>query len=85
MEPFVKAIYKLEGDGALSLVAYNQLSMLYAQVSIQYYLNVVAVAKELAHCNTTHKQQLKLDAEVHMCAASIPTSSQSLAMTLSLS
>ncbi len=30
MEPFVKATYKLEGDGALSLVAYQQLSMLFA-------------------------------------------------------
>ena len=33
MEPFVKATYKLEGDGALSLVAYQQISMLYASVS----------------------------------------------------
>ena len=28
MEPLVKATYKLEGDGALSLVAYQRLSML---------------------------------------------------------
>ena len=64
MEPFVKATYKLEGDGALSLVAYDQLSMLYAQVSTQYYPNVVAMAKEVAHGNTAHEQQLKLYAEV---------------------
>ena len=33
LEPFVKATYKLEGDSALSLVAYQQISMLYASVS----------------------------------------------------
>ena len=58
MEPFVKATYKLEGDGALSLVAYQQLSMLYASVSTQHYPNVVAIAKAEAKGNTTHEQQL---------------------------
>ena len=46
MEPFVKATYKLEGDGALSLVAYQQLSLLYASVSNQHYPNVVAVGQK---------------------------------------
>ena len=58
MEPFVKVTYKLEGDGALSLVAYQQLSMLYASVSDQYYPNVVAVVKAEAKGNATHEQQL---------------------------
>ena len=58
MEPFVKATYKLEGDGALSLVAYQQLSMLYASVSTQHHPNVVAVAKAEAKGNARHKQQL---------------------------
>ena len=58
MEPFVKATYKLEGDGALSLVAYQQLSMLYASVSTQHYPNVVAVVKAEAKGNATHEQQL---------------------------
>ena len=46
METFVKATYKLEGDGALSLVAYQQLSVLYASVSNQHYPNVVAVVRQ---------------------------------------
>ena len=58
MEPFVKATHKLEGDGALSLVAYQQLSMLYASVSNQYYPNAVAVAVAEAKGNATHEQQL---------------------------
>ena len=58
MEPFVKAMYKLEGDGALSLVAYQQLSMLYASVSTQHYPDVVAVVKAEAKGNATHEQQL---------------------------
>ena len=58
MEPFVKVTYKLEGDGALSLVAYQQLSMLYAFVSNQQYPNVVAVVKAEAKGNATHEQQL---------------------------
>ena len=32
-EPFVKVIYKLEGDGPLSLEAYQQLSILFVSVS----------------------------------------------------
>ena len=58
MEPFVKATYKLEGDGALSLVAYQQPSMLYASVSNQHYSNVVAAVKAEAKGNATHEQQL---------------------------
>ena len=58
MEPFVKVTSKLEGDGALSLVANHQLSMLYASVSNQHYPNVVAVVKAEAKGNATHEQQL---------------------------
>ena len=56
METFVKVTYMLEGDGALALVAYEQLSMLYAVVSTQHYPDVVAVAKSLASGNPTHEQ-----------------------------
>ena len=52
MEPFVKATYKMEGDGALSLVAYQQLSMLYASVSNQHHPNVVAVGRSKGKCYT---------------------------------
>ena len=58
MEPFVKATYKLEGDGSLSVVAYEQLNILYASVSTQHYPNVVAVARAIAGGNPTHKQKL---------------------------
>ena len=58
MESFVKATYKLEGDGPLSLEAYQQLSILFAFVSTQYYPNVAAVAKAEANRNASHEQQL---------------------------
>lgn len=58
MQPFVNATYKLEGDNALSLIAYEQLSMLYASMSTQHYPNVVAVAREIACGNASHEQQL---------------------------
>ena len=58
MEPFVKAIYKLEGDSPLSLEAYQQLSILFASVSTQHYPNVAAVAKAEADGNASHEQQL---------------------------
>ena len=58
MQPFVSATYKLEGDSALSLIAYEQLSMLYASISTQHYPNVVAVAREIACGNASHEQQL---------------------------
>ena len=58
MEPFVKATYKLEGDGPLSLEAYQQLSILFASVSTQHYPNVAAVAKAEANGNVSHEQQL---------------------------
>ena len=57
MEPFVKATYKLEGDGPLSLKAYQQLSILFASVSTQHYPNVAAVAKAEANGNASHEQQ----------------------------
>ena len=58
MEPFVKATYKLEGDGPLSLEAYQQLSILFASVFTQHYRNVAAVAKAEANGNASHEQQL---------------------------
>ena len=58
MEPFVKTTYKLEGDGPLSLEAYQQLSILFASVSTQHYPNVAAVAKAEANRNASHEQQL---------------------------
>ena len=54
-EPFVKAMYKLEGDGALAA--------LHNHIWVHHYSNVLAVAKHLAIGNATHKQQLMMYAE----------------------
>ena len=70
MEPFVKATYKLEGDGPLSLEAYQQLSILFASVSTHHYPNATAVAKAEANGNVSHEQQLldysKACVQLHM-------------------
>ena len=58
MEPFVKATCKLEGDGPLSLEAYQQLSILFASVSTQHYPSVPAVAMAEANGDASHEQQL---------------------------
>lgn len=51
MEPFVKATYILKGDGALALVAYERVNMLFSVISTEHYPNVIAVAKELSGGN----------------------------------
>lgn len=38
MEPFVKATYILKGDGALALVAYERVNMLFSVISTEHYL-----------------------------------------------
>ena len=58
MRLFVNATYKLEGDSALSLIVYEQLSILYASISTRHYPNVVAVTREEASGNASHEQQL---------------------------
>ena len=58
MEPFIKATYKLEGDGPLSLKAYQQLSTIFASVSTQRCPNVADVAKAEANGNASREQQL---------------------------
>ena len=58
MESFVKATYILEGDGALALVAYEQISMLYSGISTEHYPNVYALAKSLSGGDNTREQQL---------------------------
>jgi hypothetical protein len=58
MEPFVKATYALEGDGVLSLVAYERISALHSHIVASYHPNVTAVAKHLANGNTTNEQML---------------------------
>ena len=47
-EPFVKATYRLEGDGPLALKAYEAISLLRSTISNEHYSNVLAVANEVA-------------------------------------
>ena len=56
-EPFVKATYRLEGDGPLTLIVYEEISNLRASVSCEYYPNVVAVVTSLSS-TPTHVDQL---------------------------
>ena len=56
MEPFVKATYILEGDGALALTTYGQIDALYQSIALQHYPNVVA--KTLSNGISVHEQQL---------------------------
>ena len=58
MEPFAKATYALEGDGALAVVTYEHVRMLYSVISTDHYPNVNAVAKQLATGDATREQQL---------------------------
>ena len=48
MDPFVRATYKLEGDGPLSITAYECVCSLYAHTSVRNFHNVNAVARQLA-------------------------------------
>ena len=47
-EPFVKAMYQLEGDGPFVFSAYEEICKLRATISNEYYPNVSAVAKDLS-------------------------------------
>ena len=46
-ELFVKATYKLEGDGPLALCTYEEIQKLYATVQMQHFPNMLAVARQL--------------------------------------
>lgn len=54
-EPFVKATYRLEGDGPLALECYEILSSVKAAVQVCHFPNTLAIAKRLA--NTTFPEE----------------------------
>ena len=58
MEPFVKATDALEGDGVLSLVAYEKICALHNHIVASHHPNVTAIAKHLANGNPTKEQML---------------------------
>ena len=51
-EPFVKATYKLEGDGALAFTCYEIYSSPEATVQLQHYPNLCALANKLSRKST---------------------------------
>ena len=57
-EPFVKATYRLEGDGPLVFTAYEEIRTLRAAVSNAHYPNTNAVATKLSSGRPVLKQQL---------------------------
>ena len=57
-EPFVKATYRLEGDGSLAFSAYEEIVKLQATISAQNFPNTTAVANKLSSNRPTQKQQL---------------------------
>ena len=42
-EPFVKATYRLEGDGPLALAAYEGIVTLYASISAQHFPDTLVI------------------------------------------
>lgn len=63
-EPFVKATYRLEGDGPLVFSAYEEISTLRAVVANAHHPNANAVAAKLSSGRAVLKQQLIDYAEV---------------------
>ena len=47
-EPFVKATYNLEGDGALAFKCYEIYTSLLSAIELQHYPNLTAIAKKLS-------------------------------------
>ena len=47
-EAFVKATYRLEGNGPLVFTAYEEISTLQAAISVMHYYNMNAVARKLS-------------------------------------
>ena len=50
-EHFVKSTYKLEGDGLLALVCYEEVLKLQSVIQVEHYPNTSAIARELAGGN----------------------------------
>ena len=54
MEPFVKATCALEGDGMLSVTAYERIRTLYSHITTNHHPNVTALAMQLANGNNAN-------------------------------
>ena len=54
-EPFVKATYKLEGDGPLALECYEILGVVKAAIQVNHLPNTTAIAKKIASTGQTEQ------------------------------
>ena len=57
MEPFVKATYNLDGDGPLTLQAYQDLRTVESTIANAYYPNITAMSRLLLQGNIPVQQQ----------------------------
>lgn len=57
-EQFVKATYRLEGDGPLALECYEVVATVQAAIHSNYYPNVTALARQFSNGNSVAMNQL---------------------------
>ena len=69
VDPFIRATYYLEGDGPLSLSAYECVRSLYAHIGVRDFKNTNAIARQLAGGNLQHEQQLQAYASRYVDSA----------------
>ena len=63
-EAFVKATYKLEGDGPLALSAFEEIRKLYTVIVAPHFPNTTAVARQASNGNQSNEQQLVASASL---------------------
>ncbi len=80
-EPFVKATYKLEGDGPLALYCYKVIETIKASVHAAHTPNVLAVADKLSR-GVAHTKQLMIDHAQQCIQSGIDYFNHQLATTL---
>ena len=61
IEPYVKATYRLEGDGPLMLKTYEEIATALACILNQHYSNTKAVAKTMTTLPPQERQLLDYD------------------------
>ena len=59
-EAFVKATYKLEGDGPLALSAYEEIGNLYTVIAAPHFPNTKVVSRQACNGNQSNEQHLLL-------------------------
>ena len=72
-EPFVKATYRLEGDGPLALECFEVITMVQASISSNHHPNVIAVARQLSAGNSVTMCQFIQHVSNLACSTSLPS------------